>query len=121
MTTDEIRDELARLKGWTRICGVTGMLKEDGDLHLKWKLRHHEQWDHPYPPTLDGANAAVPECYHWERFNGRWFAYRGTPQKPKHVIQTGVQYGICVPDTGDPVHDLYALALACVRAEEAKR
>ena len=117
MTTDEVRDELARRARWepyTASDDVT--VWHRGEVAVNYEVSNH-----PYPPTLDGANAAVPECYHWERFNGRWFAYRGTPQKPKHVIQTGVQYGICVPDTGDPVHDLYALALACVRAEEVKR
>ena len=121
MTTDEIRDELARLKGWTRICGVPGMLKEDGDLHLKWKLRHHEQWDHPMPPTLDGANAAFPEG--WTGGRGmnppdraaswhRWVAWRFDPytevQSPDH-------------GRGHEMDDLYALALACRRAMEERK
>lgn len=123
MNTNQIRDELARLAGWTRICGVPGMLKEDGDLHLKWKLRHHEQWDHPMPPTLDGANAAVPEgWFPWERRKGPqglfWEAIH--PQ-----WRGGLNPHMCVrvPDhgRGHEMEDLYALALACVRAEEAKR
>ena len=119
MTTDEIRDELARLKGWTRICGVPGMLKEDGDLHLKWKLRHHEQWDHPMPPTLDGANAAVPEGWYWiRRYIDDVMTWTGCPGH--EAVGLGLEHVRHVPDTGDPVHDLYALALACVRAEEKR-
>ena len=110
MTTDETRDELARMDGWTRICGVPGMLKEDGDFHLKWKLRHHEQWDHPMPPTLDAANAAVPEGWTWSRTRYSWF---GEHDDRVEMIQ--------IPDTGNPMDDLYALALACRRAMEEKR
>lgn len=110
MTHDETRDELARMDGWTRICGVPGMLKEDGDLHLKWKLRHHEQWDHPHPPTLDGANAAVPEGWTWSRTRYSWF---GEHDDRVEMIQ--------IPDTGNPMADLYALALACRRAMEERK
>jgi hypothetical protein len=61
MSAQEAADWCAKDDGWTRIVGVPGMLKEDDDLYLKWKLRHHEQWDHCHPLTLDGAAAALPE------------------------------------------------------------
>lgn len=118
MTTDETRDELARMDGWTRICGVPGMLKEDGDFHLKWKLRHHEQWDHPMPPTLDGANAAVPEGWNWYRQIGpQNVCWEGRNDTYHHILRSHLR--ILVPDTGNPMDDLYALALACRRAMEA--
>jgi len=110
MTAQETRDALAEMDGWLRVVGVPGFLKEDGDMHLKWKLRHHEQWDHPHPPTLDGADAAIPEGWKWSRDTGDyWRAW------------TGWETSVEVPDTGDKIADLYALALECRRAMEEKR
>lgn len=106
MTHDETRDELARLKGW-KSRPYAGILK------LWYHPDGRERMDeHPMPPTLDGANAAVPDGWEWARYPSlfrSWVAFR--PGRPY----------VEVPDTGDPVHDLYALALACVRAEEDER
>jgi len=59
MTCDECRDELARRKGWREAfrhrhaSGVEQWCweRDGGD----------ESFDHPYPPTLDGAAGALPE------------------------------------------------------------
>lgn len=133
MTTDEIRDELARRAGWNKP-GTPIPLTKDWRLGTAetqsfvyghwWKAFGEttmRQYDHPFPPTLDGANAAVPEgWFPWERRKGPqglfWEAIH--PQ-----WRGGLNPHLCVrvPDTGDPVHDLFALALACVRAEAVKR
>ena len=125
MNIDQIRDELARRAGWEfdgnsskyRWWKFDVLLlpsgKPSGLMGRKWSV-------HPMPPTLDGVNDAVPEgwfpwerrkepqCLFWEAIHPQW---RG-----------GLNPHMCVrvPDTGDPVHDLYALALACVRAEEKR-
>jgi len=121
MTTDQIRDELARLKGWIRLERTNDVFehKNTGEIHAS----DGEVADHPFPPTLDGANAAVPEgWFPWERRKGPqglfWEAIH--PQ-----WRGGLNPHMCVrvPDhgRGHEMEDLYALALACVRAEEAKR
>ena len=99
MTNDETRDALAEMDGWGRI--------KDGD----WmKVGEWPKMDHPHPPTLDGADAAVPEGWKWSRDTGDyWRAW------------TGWETSVEVPDTGDKIADLYALALACRRAMEEKR
>ena len=71
---------------------------------------------HPHAPTLDGADAAVAaaRCA-WKRAYKFWFGMLplfdcdGWPKE------------ITVPDTGDKIADLYALALACRKAMGEKR
>ncbi len=113
MTHDETRDELARMDGayfsMDREMGPIGWCDKNGTLI----------GDHPHAPTLDGANAAVPEGYEWERDHcvrdGKWcFLWWAHNDTTHDVIGP-------VPDTGDPVHDLYALALACRRAMEERK
>lgn len=112
MTNEEIRDELARLNGWT-----LESLSTDCPVSAWWRWNAHptlksRTWckDHPFPPTLDGANAAVPEGYEWERHAYEWIAW-----KPGSRMDDPIK----VPDTGDKIADLYALALACRKAMEA--
>ena len=108
MTTDQIRDELARRAGWEFRSAFGNhwwrRVADGGD--------HEDSDDHPFPPTLDGAASAMPEGWWWSRYEtvadgGKWCA------GPRGGLAS-----VCVYDTGDPVHDLYALALACVRAKE---
>ena len=143
MTTDQIRDELAAKAGWAK--HHSGWWTNDG---------LNSSFDHPMPPTLDGANAAVPEsasictrsagtarCSHCSMLLGGSFPPLGSSCVCKRDAVThridwyrdhaamgrsrmwGATAGdtliAAVPDTGDPVHDLYALALACVKAKEA--
>ena len=114
MTHDETRDELARMDEWTRI-------HEDTDTgRWRWKktLRTgsvDKREDHPHPPTLDAANAAVPEGWTWLRVYKLpaelvWQAWRMAPYADVEVR-----------DTGNPMADLYALALACRRAMEERK
>lgn len=122
MTTDQIRDELAAKAGWvppaaTNPSGPWSKVETRGGYEVT------RFGPHPMPPTLDGANAAVPEGWYWIRDGA------ATSHRPDGLLLRWVacERGannwrvVEVPDTGDPVHDLYQLALACVRAEEAKR
>lgn len=115
MTNEEVRDDLARLAGW-RIFNMPSGPKlylapgkpDDADCQV----------DHPMPPTLDGANAAIPRGWRWQRW-GPYYSARCV--HPQAMIRMPVESRLVeVNDTGNPVHDLYALALACVRAGEAK-
>jgi len=57
MTTDQIRDELAARAGWRQAFRHT---HPSGRGQWWWERDGgDESFDHPFPPTLDGANAAV--------------------------------------------------------------
>ena len=103
MTTDETRDELARMDGWTK-------------QHIGWWTTDglKSSFDHPHHPTLDGAAAALPEGWMWLRRDFEWQGFE--PNAPGREP-------VRVPDhgRGHEMADLYALALACRRAMEEKR
>lgn len=108
MTLDETRDALAEMDGYKREPAfrddVTGVV-----LPERWYKNGRWHPDgHPHPPTLDGADAAVPEGWTWCRLNVWW------------AVNKELSLFEPVPDTGNKVHDLYALALACRRAMEQK-
>ena len=106
MTAQETRDALAEMDGWK-------YLKGTDYVDPCWVKNGHKGTSHPHPPTLDGADAAVPEGWWWSRLSWAskvWTAGRG--DEPASVE---------VPDAGDKIADLYALALACRRAMEEKR
>ncbi len=129
MTTDEARDELAMRAGWKWIAmGRSHQLIHPSPTSTasymamvecepyRWVRDGKVLTENPYPPTLDGANAAVPCGWKWAR------CPRGSDAVWVWVgIHAETGRHIDVPDTGDPVHDLYALALACVKAGEASR
>lgn len=121
MTTDQIRDELAAKAGWVYEGGPVWQWRQyvNGE-----RVNHLDAVsdDHPFPPTLDGAAAALPDgWFPWERRKGPhglfWEAIH--PQ-----WRGGLNPHMCVrvPDhgRGHEMEDLYALALACVRAEEKR-
>lgn len=114
MTSQATRDALAEMDGWIVPQGYKSpyYLKNRGS-HLEYP--YGKPGAHPHPPTLDGADAAVPEGWTWTRhattFGKWWAAY------PPNW--NGESYPT-VPDTGDKIADLYALALACRRAMENK-
>jgi len=118
MTCDECRDELARRDGWTfePACwdGARGVV-----LPERWYKNGRSHPDgHPHPPTLDGANAAVPKGWNWYRQIGPQNVFwEGRNDTYHHILRSHLR--ILVPDTGNPMDDLYALALACRRAMEA--
>lgn len=108
MTCDECRDELARRAGWKHITEPT----DEWDADTRSMTMYPEHWIresthdvaycHPYPPTLDGADSAVPDGYYWTRSAYSWFGSK---------IPFGAE--VHIPDTGDKVADLYRVALAC--------
>lgn len=100
MTTQEIRDELARMDGWEPV--------DHG-----WMNDHECVNDHPHPATLDGAAAAMPEGVKWSKHGtygrARCATYRAYAANNKMLAM--------VLDTGDEIHDRYALALAARKAQ----
>lgn len=122
MTAQATRDALAEMDGW-RLDTPTDRT-HPAALWWRWNDAHmlkSRTWcrTHPHPPTLDGADAAVPEGWTWGRMHdiddgGIWTAVR--------VVSEGVWVDErSVPDTGDKIADLYALALACRKAMEASK
>ena len=117
MTAQATRDALAEMDGWKfdppEPCVPGGWWRWNAHPTLKsrtWRKSH------PHPPTLDGADAAV-------RVNGwNWARYpRGCDGVWMWVgVHTATGRHIDVPDTGDKIADLYALALACRKAMENK-
>ena len=105
MTSQATRDALAAMDGWKHVLRHT---HASGLGQMWWKRDNgDESFDHPHPPTLDGADAAIPEGWKWSRDTGDyWRAW------------TGWETSVEVPDTGDKIADLYALALACRKAME---
>jgi len=110
---------------------------------------HDVAYCHPYPPTLDGAAGALPEtamvkssavCHHCSQQLGGSFPmlgsrcscgtthqaltwYRDLPQCGRSRMWGAVAGNVliaAVPDTGDPITDLFRLALCCVIAGEGK-
>lgn len=104
MTLDELRDWHAKRAGWTQ--------KIEGDFEdAKWCLHHHSQWDHPFPPTLDGADASFPKGWEWGRTppRGDWCAVsleRGITEQTAY--------------TGDKPRDLYELSKLAWEQEAAR-
>ena len=123
MTTEEIRGELARLAGWNKPgtpCAKTGSdlldaLNSTITRGCWWKSKGDGTLEtihpHPYPPTIDGANAAVLDAgWGWQRVGNYWIGNSAGSFEDR----------VTFLDTGDPVHDLYALALKCVQANGSK-
>jgi hypothetical protein len=108
MTTDEIRDDVAgMLPEWEH--------KHGRWYHRRWHVRGSGQKRHPCPPTLDGAAAAAPKGWSWRREYDpgedevQWAGFGPRGQM------------VIVPDTGDEIHDRYALARACLMAERGDK
>ena len=132
MTHDETRDELARMDGWNKPGTLYGFSErgsttpDDAMLFARdslrnlwsktkwWRLKTDDSFEcldtHPHAPTLDGANAAVPEGWTWNRWG---CLYRG--------YHDGAVVKVSDHGRGHEMADMYALALACRRAMEEKR
>ena len=112
MTLDELRDWHAKRKYLADVPNVS-QITRDG-----WDSEHFQKCDeyeiHPFPPTLDAADASFPPKWRWTRdwSDGHewWAAF------PKHW--DGEEYPT-VPDTGDKVFDLYALSKLAWEQEES--
>ena len=110
-TLDELRDALAEMDGWKfdppEPCVPGGWWRWNAHPTLKSRT-----WckSHPHPPTLDGADSAMPEGYEWERTPFEWLAWKHGSRVDGPAAK--------VDDTGDKIADLYALGLACRKAME---
>lgn len=104
MATHEIRDWLAARQGWT---------KTTVDGYTTWQRKcppevaaspANFRRTHPFPSTLDGADESFPPNWIWQRYmvpndGMRWVATKSTAGSYRFVA-----------DTGDKIHDLYALS-----------
>ena len=121
MTLDELMDWHARRAGWN----APGTEPErTGDFVIDskrqtlargawWKIYcddFQRSSDHPFQPTLDGADASFPDGWEWERANGYWYA---SPSDGTAVAC------ITVDDTGDKPRDLYELSMLAWQQEAA--
>lgn len=115
MTTDQLRDWCAEDDGWlppakTNPLGPWSKVETRGGFEV---VRFGP---HPYPPTRDGAAAALPEGWTWGRglslpvegqSRMRWLAWAWSPYRD---LET--------PDTGDEISDRFRLAVLCRIAEK---
>jgi hypothetical protein len=101
--TTEIRDWHARRAGFKWNAWVEG----DG----QWEHDNGESsmHSHPFPMTMDGADASFPPDWDWCRLSGNtWWATNNA--KKLYAV---------VPDTGDKIHNLYALSRLAWEQEAA--
>lgn len=70
-------------------------------------------YNHPHPPTRDGAAAAMPEGWAWSRLLGFREWYGAKPDASGRIAG----WGVTIPDTGDEIADRYRLAVLCRLAE----
>lgn len=108
MTLDELRDWHARRAGWTHEGGCKWFNANRSGIDATF-------YNHPFPATLDGADAAMPNGWDWSReYRGGsivWFAsnmaeYPHT--KRCHVV-----------GTTDKIRDLYELSKLAWEQEAA--
>ena len=121
-TLDELRDARAEMDGWkkpgTPWIGGTNYMHDDVCEQIVrsawWRLMRGGDIDrkiyHPYPPTLDGADSAMPEGYEWERTPFEWWAWKHGSRMDGPAAK--------IDDTGNKTADLYRLAVLCCLAEK---
>ena len=132
LTTDQLRDWCAEDDGWT----LTPMGARRQIVHpdptatytytasvpcgpYRWLRDGVVHKDHPHPPTIDGAAAALSEGWTWKRYTDTddgevWAAWR--------TVGEGIWVDeVNVPDTGDELRDRWLLAVLCrLAAKESK-
>jgi len=130
---EELRDWLAERRGWKLVTSGTFFgTNSDGSKFPwrptpDWPLWHldkkelREGSNHPIPATLDAAAAAMPDGWTWERAIELeadcelfWLGY------PKNITRRCPERLVRLLDTGDEIRDRYAMAVACIQAQEAK-
>ena len=108
MTTAQLCDWFAERAGWKYEPGVEGdpvWHKRDAN----WQRGHDHpdgsQYDHPFPPTRDGAAFAMPDGWLVTCTKRNWSAW-------------SFRYGpVDVPRTNDEIRDRYLLAAEAVMKE----
>ncbi|MFN7302537.1 MAG: hypothetical protein ACK5U7_13780 [Bacteroidota bacterium] len=121
MTTAQLCDWHAERAGWKYEPGVEGdpvWHKRDAN----WQRGHDHpdgsQYEHPFPPTLDGAASAMPEGWWWTRDGGPTPNPQGLLLKWSAMQIGANRWGVVtVPDTGDETRDRYLLAAEAVMKE----
>lgn len=114
MTLDNLRDWHARRKYLADIPGLSQQCRDGWDAAYFRRLDDNEL--HPFPATLDAADASFPSGWMWSRLFGfkMWYAARPTD---KGLIPHG--WEIETPDTGDKIRDLYELSKLAWEQEAA--
>lgn len=114
MTLQELCDWHAIRSGWTFKVWDNGEAWRR-DCPERGEYEYHPS--HPFPPTLDGADASFPNGWKWSRLFGfkMWYAARPTE---KGLIPQG--WEIETPDTGDKPRDMYELSKLAWEQEAAR-
>lgn len=102
-TLDEIRDWLAREDGWVWEGGCKWTNSRKSGINSTI-------YQHPYPPTLDGAASAMPKGWTWFREAFRINGIVWSAHKPMTSVR--------VNDTGDEIAARYRLAMLARMAED---
>lgn len=102
MILDELRDWHAIRAGWEMRCGQWRR-----DCPERREYKYHPS--HPFPATLDAADASMPKGVMWERYNDKWEA-----------CGTIKVYEVWCYDTGDKIRDLYELSKLAWEQEAAR-
>jgi len=103
MTLKQLRDWHAKRTGLRVVC--EGMIEEG------WIDAKGNEVQHPFPPTLDGADASMPPNWVWRRYGGEgWRAF----------TVSGDMLQARTDDTGDKPRDLYELSKLAWEQEAAR-
>lgn len=123
MTTLELRDWHARQQGWRpvaddgnlqRTCWINELFNGCPRTGRTIITSNDGEDIHPIPATIDAAKACFPKGWTWERTHNPetetmdWWAWNDSVDEMPQV-----------PDSGDKVRDLFALARLCLIAQGA--
>jgi hypothetical protein len=122
MTLTELRDWHATNDGWEY---MPNKYVPDSKVAGYWfhpTIENTEVGDHPFPATLDGADAAFPKGWWWQRDGG-------TEPNPEGLLLkwSAMQIGrsrwavVMLHDTGDEITDRYRLAMKAKLAEKESK
>ena len=106
MTLDELRDWHARRKYIADIPSLSQKCRDGWDAAYFRRMDDNEM--HPFPPTLDGADASFPKGRVWYRYLDY---FSGLVWKCGEVA---------IYDTGDKPRDLYELSKLAWEQEAAR-
>jgi len=134
VTAQEICDMLMQADGWNKPgtpwvpTGTTGRDTYDALCSMLarscwWRVKPDgtidSQFGRLYEPTLDGAHKAMPQGWYWlRRYVNDVLVWSGCPDFTRPFTAEHIQN---TPDTGDAVHDLWMIVLACRTVERAAK